>query len=136
MRICASIACLVLVGCGPFIGPPVHFVLPDGYRGAFYLIHDPTKGVTITKRDGRFTLTIPEGGRLRVRDFAFVQRWHQETAAFVTGVPIGTSDDFATNAISLWSGSKMRINHDPEFIWYVVGTQRDLNAVSRDSLRP
>jgi hypothetical protein len=52
MRAFVSLILPALTGCGLFAGTPVHFVVPDGYRGLFYLIPDPTNGVVVTKSGG------------------------------------------------------------------------------------
>ena len=135
MRALVGILLLTVTGCGFRSGPLVHFVLPDGYHGAFYLICDPANGLVVSAREGQFTVAIPAGGRLRVRDFRFLKSWHQETAMFANGASIPTGD-LATNVVGLRSGSTISSSGGPEFVWYVVGTQQDFDTITRHDLRP
>ena len=125
---------LSLIGCGLSTGTPVHFVVPDGHQGMLYLILDPTNGVVIPKKDGRFIVTFPVGGKLHVRDFRFVNSWHQQTAAFSTGkrIPTPTEPDrtaeLAPGEVGFRGGGTARDGSGPEYIWYFIGTQRDLET--------
>lgn len=140
MRAFVSLILPALTGCGLFAGTPVHFVVPDGYRGLFYLIPDPTNGVVVTKSEGRFVVTIPASGRLRFRDSGFLDSWHQETCAFATGTRILTLSEpggtgvVAANAVALRGGGSARNGDGPLFAWYFVGTQQEFDA--SDKLQP
>ncbi|HEY1173738.1 MAG TPA: hypothetical protein VGH19_20405 [Verrucomicrobiae bacterium] len=134
MRAFVSLILLVLTGCGLSTGTPVHFVVPDGYRGPFYLIPDPTNGVVITKSQGRFVVTLPASGRLMVRDLGFLDSWHQETCAFASGTRIptltepGSTGVLATNAVALRGSGSARNSNGPVFTWYFIGTQQEFDA--------
>ena len=123
-----------LIGCGLSTGTPVHFVVPDGHQGMVYLILDPTKGVVIPKKDGRFIVTFPVGGKLHVRDFRFINSWHQETAAFSKGTRIPTSTEpgrtaeLAPGEVGFRGGGTSWDGNGREYIWYFIGTQSDLET--------
>lgn len=125
---------LALTGCGMSTGVPVHFVVPDGFRGVFYLIPDPTNGVAISKTEGRFLVTIPADGRLRVRSLGFLDSWHQETCSFASGAHIptptepGGTGDLANGIVGLRGGGQAGNGSGPMFTWYFIGTQQELDA--------
>lgn len=124
---------LAAMGCGSSVGTPVHFTVPDGYRGTFYLILDSKNGVAVAEKSHRYTVVIPASGRLRVRNFRFLQSWHHETASYASGARIPTETDpsasgeLAPDVVGVRGGSTIR-RDGVEFVWYVIGNQQDLDA--------
>ena len=130
----AAILLLTVTGCSPH----VDFVVPDGFRGAIYIIADPTNGVAIKKRDGIYTVTIPSGGKLRVHDIRFLERWHWEDAHFAGGKRIPTASVPSTgslvssNTIALRGGSA--VNAGEIYHMYFIGTEPDFYESSNYSV--
>lgn len=56
----------------PFLEPILEFRLPDGHRGPFVILVDPN-GETVESSFGRYVLSIPECGVLRIRDDAILR---------------------------------------------------------------
>jgi hypothetical protein len=135
MRVLAAISLLALTGCSPH----VDFVVPDGFHGTIYLITDPTNGVAIKKHDGVFTVAIPSGGKLRVQDLGFLERWHCEEAHYASGGRIPTADPSAgslvsSNTIALRGGSAVNDNNTKFYHVYFIGTERDFYEPSNYSV--
>ena len=76
-----------IAGCMPH-GDPVHFQLPDNYRGVFKLVLDPTNGLVVSLKEGQFTYVIPTNGVLRVKTFDPFDPFHTESASYAGGTPI------------------------------------------------
>jgi hypothetical protein len=122
----------------------IDFVIPNNYHGPIYIIHDETNGVIIVKKHGRYTLTIPTNGKLRVHDFNFMGDWHRETAHFENGQQMPTDTDpgvsgvLATNMIALRDGSSWEINDGKgkvsKFLLYFIGTKQDLENMDRNKI--
>jgi hypothetical protein len=134
MRVVAAILLLTLTGCSPH----VDFVVPDGFCGAIYLIADPTNGVAIKKKDRVYTVTIPSGGKLRIHDLGFLERWHWEEAHFAGGGRIPTASDpsssglVSSNTIALRGGSA--VNASEIYHLYFIGTEHDFYEPSNYSV--
>ncbi|HVV73567.1 MAG TPA: hypothetical protein VHI52_18990 [Verrucomicrobiae bacterium] len=126
---------LLLAGAGcDRHGPPVHFVIPDGFKGPFYLIKDPTNGAVISAKGNQYTIAVPRSGSVRVHDFAFRDPWHQETASFASGVRIptetepGATGELAANVSGLRGGGTALMNSGPEIVHYFIGAEQELRA--------
>jgi hypothetical protein len=131
MRFLAVILLIGLAGCSPH----VDFVVPDGFRGTIFLIADPTNGVAITKRDGLYTVKIPSGGKLRVQDLVFLERWHHQVAHFASGAQIppdydsSTMSYIATNILTLCGGTAVDADGE-RYIMYFVGTRHEYDTAN------
>ena len=113
-------------------GPPVHFILPDGYRGAFRIVVDPV-GLDVKPTNGTYVFRIPVGGILRVKSARPFRRWHEETAAYNDGttIPDGfLSVDPSTIALH---GLFSRQEDGEDSQWWMVGTKDDADAAWRDT---
>jgi len=127
---------LLLVGCGRSSTPsgPVRFIVPDGYRGAFDLILDPTNGVTFAKTNGEYVLVIPPSGQLRVRTFSILAQPHEEFAAYASGqsIPSDSSLKGATampaSMVGLRNRGTIRLGDGPMTAVLIVGTEQDVDA--------
>jgi hypothetical protein len=131
MRLFAIILLIGLTGCSPH----VNFVVPDGFRGTIFLIADPTNGVAITKKDGLYTVKIPSGGKLRVQDLEFLERWHHEAAHFANGTQIPSDFDtstmsyIATNVLALCGGTAVNDGSE-QYHMYFVGTRHEYDTAN------
>ena len=93
-----ALIALIFAGCGDGSGPPVHFVVPDGFRGRIDIVLDTKHGSRIETQDGRYTLVIPASGTLRVQSFRSLQRWHTTTAAYASGRALPVIGTAGTNS--------------------------------------
>jgi hypothetical protein len=90
---------LIFAGCGDGSGPPVHFVVPDGFRGRIDMVLDTKHGSRIVTQDGRYTFVIPASGTLRVQSLRSLQRWHTATAAYASGHVLPVVGTAGTNSM-------------------------------------
>jgi hypothetical protein len=126
------VSLLVVAGCDQH-GAPVHFVVPDGFRGPFYLIKDSLQGVFINATGDQYTVEIPQAGSLKLHDFGLFDSWHQETASFAGGARIptesesGGTGELGTNVFGLRGGGTSWVNDGPETVTYFIGTQKDFD---------
>jgi hypothetical protein len=112
--------CAVLFGCSSS-GPPVDFILPDGFRGIFVIIPD-SEADPMTFRDGRYVVHIPESGILFVANVEPFNKWHTQTAYYSSGIQLpigiisGNEDKVALRSLSTSSDGR---------ISWLVGTKAE-----------
>lgn len=116
------------------LGRRVHYVLPDGYIGAFNIIVDEAKGAEALLKDGRYTYEVPPTGILRVKSFDQFRGMHEETASYRNGteIPVLDSSNDDDNVISLRDAGTHEKNYAPRTITLVIGTKHHLQEVIRD----
>jgi hypothetical protein len=117
----------------------VHFVLPDGYRGAFAIMPDDPDGIELKQTGGRYVIPIPEGGVLKIKGHDPF-RSYLNTASFASGELIWVSkridDKPAPGEVALWGTGTQRRYEDGQpvnYIWWFVGTQEEWKAADDDS---
>lgn len=93
------------------VDPIIHFVLPDGYVGAFRLVLDKRDGVDMRLENGRYTLEIPESGTLKIKSFKPFAVMHSKTAAYKSGKEVPHDP----------SGTLMPRSHALRRVWVVIG---------------
>ena len=69
------------------VGPPIHYIIPDNFRGEFSFVQD-WRGIAIEQTDGKYIITIPLEGILKVRDTKPLFGRHETTASYADGTPI------------------------------------------------
>jgi hypothetical protein len=124
------------LSCGPFQGtsscpnPPIHFVLPNGYSGAFRLELDEADGLDVKLEGGRYIYEIPAGGGSKLKDFQPLIGCHKVTAAYKNGEKIPYEDSSVsqdTVALRGGMGSGSREidgkNIGPVILTYFIGTK-------------
>jgi hypothetical protein len=135
----AVVAGGILVGtcfvwlCGGSSGPPVQFVLPDGYTGPVILVLDPKNGTEFLWADDKYRVDIPAGGVLRVRTFDPFERWHQETWNYATGKAIPIASHFEKpdpEAIMVRLGNSA-VSGGGRWMEHFVGTEAQLDVYLR-----
>src|SRR5262245_33611885 len=103
---CLAVAAMLCLceGCSDS-GAPLHFILPNGFKGEVQIVEDRGSGLTGTKESGQFTYVVPIGGKLRVRSLRPFSEWHKESAAFQNGTRLqtGTDDNVPAEDIALRS---------------------------------
>jgi hypothetical protein len=131
---------LLLVACRDRSGPPVEIVVPDGFRGSFWIVLDPT-AQDIPVADGRHIAIIPANGVLRVRSFLPLARWHAESARYASGapLPIAHPGDAMPDRVAVRGGNSAATVHEgKELQWmpYFVGTADQYAARAARDLPP
>ena|ERR1041384_4446761 len=107
-------------------GAPLHFVLPDGFKGEIRIVKDPDQGSSVREEGGRFTYIIPPDGQLRVRSLAPFSHWHKESAVFQNGgaLKTGTDDNVPEDSVALRSLGTL-VSDGVTTVRYYVGTKKD-----------
>jgi hypothetical protein len=130
-----TLIALILAGCGDGSGTPVHFVVPDGFRGRIDIVRDTKHGSQIELQDGRYTIVVPASGTLRVRSFRSLQRWHTTTAAYASGMTLpvtgtaGTNTDIGFFELGSSAASSSNGARSPESVVCFVGTLSEARAL-------
>ncbi len=113
---------------------PVHFVVPDGFRGEIRLVLDPENGERIRLANGRFTYPILDNGILHVTSFKPLQVYHVQAANYADGSPLlqefEADEPWTGDKIAFRGGGMSRLNDDPYVITYFVGTAADFEKLS------
>ena len=145
MRIVLNVALAAVIagfaaGCF-LIGPHIHFVLPDGYVGAFRLVLDEIGGADVEEEGGAYTYRIPKSGELKVKSFQPFMRWHQITASYEGGLEIPSEhSEVGADVIALRSGSGSGTrevdgkNVGPIILNYVIGTEEHVRSINTQML--
>lgn len=117
-----------------------HFILPDGYVGAFRLALDESNGLDVKLENGRYTFEIPEGGTLKIKSFSPFAELHSTTAAYRNGkdIPYDPSGSLLPKSIALrkswWIVSSVDEHgkmQTPVIAVYVIGTQKQADKIKR-----
>ena len=113
----STILAALLFGCSERSGPPVEYVIPDGFRGLFRISPNPN-APPIPFVDGRCIVDIPQSGLLLVRDMEPFRRFHSGAARYTSGallpvaVSASTSEDIQLFYLSTDSDGNS---------WWLVG---------------
>ena len=95
--VCQAITLVAFVvmtsGCGKSDGTILHYVVPDGYTGYFWIVIDKEKGEVIKSTGRTYLIKIPESGILKVKDFSFRKGWHKLKGSYYSGATLPTIDD-------------------------------------------
>lgn len=79
---------LVVGGCSTRDGDPVHYVLPDGYRGPFVIIADGQDDGGYHYDGTKHVYSIPASGVLHVTTAKPIELDHRVSAEYVSGMKI------------------------------------------------
>jgi hypothetical protein len=115
------------------VNPPIHFIVPDDFIGAFQLVLDEKEGVEIELKKGGYTYEIPQNRILKVKTFKPFHGWHKETAAYRNGRTIPT-EDYSTvlsETIALRALGTSRTNDGPLIQTNVIGTAAEAKRIQR-----
>lgn len=133
LRAWPILAIFILSGCGGAKGPPIDFVVPKGFAGPIWIMLDSSaQDIPLVK--GRYLVTIPSNGILRVRTFEPFHSWHQASARYDDGPPLpltsGASPAGANTVALRGGGSAMGHRNGKEIHWmpYFVGTEEEYRA--------
>ncbi|RMD64840.1 hypothetical protein D6833_03810 [Candidatus Parcubacteria bacterium] len=107
----------------------IEFVIPDGFRGVFFLELDPDDGTSPEWRGNTAIYYIPRSGVLKVSSFDLFEQWHTERGRYSNGQPLTADESISQeqyeqsvllrDAFSMSDGVVERI-------YFVVGTEKDL----------
>jgi hypothetical protein len=123
-----SILALVFSGCDRS-GPPVRFVLPEGFRGVFQISVDRQNGSELTQSNGTIIIIVPTNACVVAKDDRFLTRWHKETASYPSG-KLFSSEVYHTNALALRG-----LSASQHTSWKLIGTEREFRIATAISGR-
>ena len=116
----------------------IHFILPDGYVGAFRLVLDHPAGLAMKLQDGRYILRIPRNGTLRIKSFKPFAELHDASAAYKNGkkIPYDPSGSLMPKSIAfrrVWlvtGGVDGNGEMIAPTIWtYIIGTKQQADKL-------
>lgn len=121
------------LACG-ILNPPVHYILPNGYRGVFKIILDEANGTDVKREERSYTYEIPPNGILRIKSFAPLSQMHEASAAYKNGTKIPTLSTVNDDTIALRDVGMHERGDGPRTITIVIGTKEQADKVRRDKL--
>jgi hypothetical protein len=132
-RVVLTASLCVCLGCQSTPNQ-VHFIIPNGFRGAFAVKADDSEGIIVVKEGGLYVVRIPESGVLGIKDHDPFQSYLC-TASFANGNGIWVStridDTPRKEQIALWGGTTEAWyeNGKPvNLFWWFVGTEGEWSA--------
>jgi hypothetical protein len=132
-------AAFLLFVCGSFSacefldhGPPIHFILPDGFRGEIRIEEGVADSVDPVFERGHYTIRVPSTGLVRIKSKEVFSPWHKERAFSSRGreLPVLSGHAEQPNVIALRSLGMFddASNHlRPYTMVYVFGTWQDVD---------
>lgn len=105
----------------------VHFVFPDGFRGALLIYYDTSDGVVFRKSNGGYRVVVPSTGIMRIQGDGPFFRMGPLTASFADGteIPIAWEPEkLAEATVAFWSGG----SRSDGYLYDFVGTKSEYRA--------
>ena len=124
---------LFLYGFAMREGAPVHFVVPNGFKGPIRLPLDPIAGKDIAPTNGQFVYVIPANGILAVKSFEPFQRWHKQSASYVDGTAIPNEYETWIGLVLHGGGESTHVDQSPEMEWF-MGTKTEYERCNNRGL--
>jgi hypothetical protein len=118
----------------------IHFLLPDGYVGAFKLVLDKETGSEMTLENGRYILDIPRSGILKIKSFRPFAGLHEMSAFYKNGtrIPYDPSGSLMPKSIAfrkVWvviRGFDGNGDMVSPTVWtYIIGTKQQAARLKR-----
>jgi hypothetical protein len=111
-------------------GPPIHFVVSNGFKVPIRLPLDPIAGKEVAPTNGQFVYVIPAHGVLPVKSFEPFRRWHKETASYADGTAIPNEYETWIGGVFHGGGEYSHNDLPPEMRWF-VGTRSEFMRFDR-----
>lgn len=112
--------------------PLVHFILPQGFRGAIVVYVNQLDGLVLANTRGVYECRIPETGILKVRGEEPFYSWHRKRASYEDGtmIPVAQeTENLADHVVAFWSGS----SDSRGFFECFVGTKREAKVFYQET---
>ena len=123
----------VLSGCSRF-GQPIHYLLPDGFRGLFWVIHSPAAAALPDIGKGWLQVTVPESRVVLAPSLAPFDAWHESSAAMGTthvaaDLEVGKTI-VSPGLVGIWIGPRGRAGPGGrEYRSFFVGTETEFTVL-------
>ena len=130
MRFILVLLCLSIVtGCSR--SRPVHYVVPDGYRGPFWVVQDPAASDLPIVGKGWIQINVPSNGVMLASSLSSLDAWHESTAVIGstnTGADLEVGKTIVSpGMVGVWLGPRGRAG-DREYRSFFVGTEAEFVA--------
>ena len=140
-RLIHGLLCLSFVAGCSGRGQSVHYVLPDGYRGCFWVIHDPAAPDLPKVGNAWFQADVPANGVVRASSLSPLDAWHESTAVIGTtrtGADLEVGKTIvAPTTVGVWLGPHGRVDPDGrEYRSFFVGTEAEFVACQPERFQP
>lgn len=135
-RLIPALLCLWLVAGCSGRGQSVFYVLPEGYRGCFWVIHDSTAKELPEIGNGWLEVAVPANGVVLASSLAPLDSWHESDA--VIGASRSAADlqvgktIVSPALVGAWLGPSGLDPAGREFRSFFVGTEAEFVACPRD----
>ena len=107
----------------------VHYVVPDGYRGPFWVIHDPTAPELPAVGSGWLQITVPTNGVVLTSSLSPLDAWHESTAVIgnsATGADLEVGKTIVSpGLVGVWIGPSGHVELGREYRSFFVGTEAE-----------
>jgi hypothetical protein len=133
--------CLSVVANCSFRGQLVHYVLPNGYRGCFWVIHDPSAPALPTVGRGWRQVDLPANGVVLTSSLSPLDAWHESTAAIgstFTAADLQVGKTIVSpGLVGVWIGPRGRAESEGrEYRSFFVGTEAEFLACPPERFQP
>lgn len=112
--------------------PHIHFVVPNGFRGAFIIYTNSPRGGGLMRQGSNYTCVIPDNGVLHLREEGPFFQWHTRSASYADGKNIpeyqggGAIDD---DTVAFWGGG----SRGEGMVYDFIGTKAEKAAFYRET---
>ena len=140
-RLLLVLLCLPIVASCLRRSHPIHYVVPEGYRGPFWIIHDPGAPALPAVGDNWIKVTVPANGIVRGSSLSPLDAWHESTAvlgASATGADLEVGKTIVSpGMVGVWLGPRGRTEPEGrEYRSFFVGTEAEFVAFDRKRFQP
>jgi hypothetical protein len=115
---------------------PVHFVVPNGFRGEIQITQDKTNGIVPIVKTNLIEIDIPTNGCVVLKNSEFLFTEYSESASYADGTPIPDPDmtssgqEFPRDAVGFYTGgTEMAASHPKETVTWFVGTKEEMEKL-------
>lgn len=130
MRINSTIiVCVLFVccGCSPDPTYEVEYVIPNNYKGEFFIELNSPDGTKLQKKSGKYVLIIPSTGKLRIRGEIPFNGFQEISARFEDGTKIPFEAYIQKDEKGLWLIEKS----SADVIRCFVGTKSEYEKLGK-----
>jgi hypothetical protein len=114
---------------------PVHYVVPNEFRGPFWVVQDPAAPELPKAGRGWIQITVPTNRILLTSSLSPLDAWHESTAvlgSMNTGADLEVGKTIVSPAmVGVWLGPRGRTGNR-EYRSFFVGTEAEFVAFPRD----
>ncbi len=127
--VCIIVLALLWVGCLQKT-PQIHYVLPNGFCGAFIIYTERPNGMRMEASGARYTYVIPETGVLELQGKGPFYGWHTTSASFEDGtvIPAGT-EKLPEDVVAFWGGG----SQSGGMLYDFVGTKAEFRVFKKET---